>query len=273
MAEARHAADPQTALVESAYRASAQAFFQARDIYAAMSRSAAQAGDQKSARRYRAKAEAEAWYGAWVCVWLAGFYAQGGHAQKALEAAKLAEQTILKTDPKDIEALGRVHAARGDVHFSAERWDQALQEYHCYALFALGFLIDEYGIGGDVYTLEYFRECLEHIYARMLDLQARFPGVLSAWWSAWIAFWGEQTSDLLPASLERAFPGKIEDLWKADSLGHVVEHALPLPRLPEYQISEDLGLHLTPEFQKTVETTFYTLRERLVFQGVLPGQI
>ncbi|MEZ0395894.1 MAG: hypothetical protein ABWK53_05640 [Anaerolineales bacterium] len=273
VAEARLAADPHDALVETAYRSSAAAFFKARDIYAEMARQASQTGDRKASRRYRDEADSEAWYGGWMCTWLAGFYAGRGEAEKALKAADLAERTILKADPKDIEALGRIHAARGDVHFSAGRWEQALQEYQCYALFALGFLIDEYGVGGDTYTLEYLRECLEHVYGRLLELQNRAPDALTAWWSAWLAFWGEERLALLPSSVGRTFPGTLEGLWQTDALGHVVEHALPLPRLPEYQIGEDLSLNLTPEFQERVESAFYQLRERCVQQGLLPQQI
>jgi hypothetical protein len=217
VAEARYAADAVDSLVETSYRSSAEAFFNARQIYSELAQQAARDGDRKLSRRYRQRAETEGWHGAWVCVWLAGLYAEWNHPLEAERTAALAEQIILKVDPKDIEALGRIHAARGDLHFTARRWDDALREYQLYALFALGFLIDEYGIGGDTYTLEYLRECIEHLYARLLDLQRQAPAVLGLWWSSWLSFWGEKASLLLPASLPKDFPGDITNLLRADT--------------------------------------------------------
>lgn len=270
VAEARYAASRRDPLAEVAYRNSAEAFFKARQICSEMGRQLLEDGDRKTARRCREQANAEAWYGGWMCTWLAGLYAEWGQADKAIQAANLAEQTILKVDPKDIEALGRIHAARGDVHFAARRWDDALREYQLYALFALGFLIDEYGIGGDIYTFEYLRESIEHIQARLISLQTADEAVLSSWWANWIAFWGEDASSILPDGLATTFPGGVERLMRTDPLGHVVDHALPLPRLPEYEVTENLGLGFRPEFQKAVERLFYRRRDQCIRAGLLP---
>lgn len=273
VAEARYAANHRDPLAEVAYRNSAEAFFKARQICLDRVRQSLEDGDRKTARRCREQANTEAWYGGWMCVWLAGLYAEWSQPDKAVQAAELAEQTILKVDPKDIEALGRIHAARGDVHFAAHRWDEALREYQLYALFALGFLIDEYGVGGDIYTFEYLRESIEHIYARLVSLQAADAAVLSSWWAAWIAFWGEDASSILPDGLAASFSGGVERLMRTDPLGHVVEHSLPLPRLPEYEITENLGLGFRPEFQKAVERVFYSRRDQCIRAGLLPRMI
>jgi hypothetical protein len=74
---------------------------------------------------------------------------------------------------------------------------------------------------------------------------------------------------LLPASLPEHVPGPISSLVEKDELGRVLAHELPLPRLPVYESLDDYGLNLSPEYQKAVERSFYTLRERCYQQGIL----
>ena len=267
VAEAYYAANPHDTRAEAAYQSAADAFYQAGQGYDQLNHQAKNIGDRSLVRRYREKAGTEDWYSGWISVWLAGLYATWNQPVKSAQAADRAEETILKADPKDIEALGRIQAARGDVHFAAGRWEEALLAYQRYALYALGFLIDEYGIGGDIYTFEYLRECLEHIYTQMLVLQENSPATLASWWSKWIAFWkegGEKVALILPPSLPPAFTVQLEEVWRADEFGHVEEHSLPLPRVPEYQITENLGLDLLPEFMDAVEKVFYTLRGKCI---------
>lgn len=269
VAEAWSARDWRHPNALKAYQASAEAFFQAKKLYRQRLNALPANAERKLAKRLKDPIDLEDWYGSWMCTWMAGLYARLGCAEEALKTAAFAEKTILRVDPTDIEALGRIHAARGEVHFAQQQWEKARQEYQIYALYALGFLIDEYGIGGDIYTLEFLREMIELVAARTEELEARAPEALSDWWRSWRSFWQPEAETLLPASLPEHVPGPISSLVEKDELGRVLAHELPLPRLPVYESLDDYGLNLSPEYQKAVERSFYTLRERCYQQGIL----
>lgn len=269
VAEAWSVRDPHDQRAEAAYKASAEAFFQAAESYRRQWRQLLPDANRKLAKRFKDQAEMEEWYGGWACIWLAGLLAQLGRAEEAMKTAAFAEKTISRVDPADIEALGRVHAYRGEVYFSQRQWEKALQEYQLFALFALGFLIDAYGVGGDIYTLGYFREMIETLAARIETLESVEATLLSTWWRSLHSFWLPEAAPLLPAELDAEPASPVSALIHKDEWGKVVEHRLPLPRLPEYESLDGYALHLAADYKKTVEQAFYQIRERSYQQGLL----
>jgi len=269
IAEALCAQDWRAPRAEAAYQASTSAFFRAGQIYRTHIAGLGKNVDRKMAKRLCEQADTDDWYGAWMCIWLSGWYARLGRSDEAIETAAYAKKIILRVDPNDIEAIGRIHAYRGDVQFYRHEWTDAFQEYNLYALHSLGFLIDEYGIGGDIYTLEFLREMIELLYKRMEEIETTNPEMLMEWWRGLYTFWQPEGQVLLPQEVTVKFPGRIVDLLQKDHLGRAVAHQLPLPRLPEYQLLDNYGLDLLPEYSKATESAFYHIRERCYQQGIL----
>ncbi len=251
------------AKVTQAYKASIDAFEEAEKIY---QRRLDETPFSAVMRNYlEAQKKREAWFRIWINIWLAGHYAEIEENEKAMEFSHLAEEAIYCIDSTDREALARVYCTRGDVFFNKSEWEQALKNYAFYALYSLGFLIDDYNNGGDFYTLEFYREMVEKMAKRFEQLQAQDAAMATLWWQKLLEFWTPEGSYLLEPGSD-SLPEPVSNAYRLNEHGRVILHALPLPRLPfecDEQTLEKDGLpQLSPGLEKRVLRTFLVLKER-----------
>jgi tetratricopeptide (TPR) repeat protein len=203
--------------------------------------------------------DTESWYRIWTECERARFYGQTGRYEESLAWAGRAEDHIRQLDPNDSEMLGRLYETRASTYFAMGDLENAMEALACYALHAYGFIADNFTVGGDKFTYEFYREMVETTGKYFAILAEKHPQQLEKWWSYFHKFWRGEVEYITVSSTP---PKHGAPYVEPDAKGQAVGHSLPLPPIPQMSESfSDDDTLLEGEDAQKLRSVYEPLRE------------